>query len=146
MTHRKNVGKSLASDAGFSLLELLVVLTIIGLLATLVAPKVTKYLSGAKSGTAMAQMSSIAQALELYRLEVGSLPSQEAGLFALLEKPANRPRWNGPYLDRPSALTDPWGTNYQYRIPGETGEFDLFSVGADKAVGGTGDDSDLSYR
>lgn len=146
MAHSKNAVKSPRPDAGFSLLEMLVVLTIIGLLATLVAPKVTKYLSGAKSGTAVAQMSSIAQALELYRLEVGSLPSQEAGLTALLERPANRPGWNGPYLDRPSALIDPWGTIYQYRVPGETGEFDLFSMGADKTVGGTGDDSDLSYR
>ncbi|WP_262694149.1 type II secretion system major pseudopilin GspG [Kordiimonas aquimaris] len=144
---KRNVNsQSGETDAGFTLLEILVVLTIVGLLATLVAPKVTKYLSGAKSSTASAQMASIAQALELYRLEVGSLPSTEAGLQALLVRPANRRRWNGPYLERPSALLDPWGNSYQYRVPGETGEFDLLSLGADNQLEGSGDDQDIWYR
>lgn len=134
------------NDQGFSLLEMLVVLTIIGLLTSLVAPKVTKYLSGAKTNTAQAQMTSIAQALELYRLEVGSLPSSEVGLSALITQPANRPRWNGPYLDRETALLDPWGTPYRYNTPGSTGEYDLWSYGADAAEGGTGDASDVWYR
>lgn len=135
-----------STEKGFSLLEMLVVLTIIGLLTSLVAPKVTKYLSGAKASTAKAQLTSIAQALELYRLEVGSLPSTEAGLSALITRPANRQRWNGPYLDRETALLDPWGAPYLYKSPGDTGEYDLWSLGADATEGGTGDASDVWYR
>lgn len=143
---RKTWNKRLRSNQGFSLIEMLVVLTIIGLLTSLVAPKVTKYLSGAKASTAKAQMTSIAQAIALYQLEVGDIPSSEAGLSALIVRPANRPRWNGPYLDRESALLDPWGNSYLYRFPGETGDFDLWSLGSDGAEGGTGDAADVWYK
>lgn len=135
-----------SSESGFSLMEMLVVLTIIGLLTSLVAPRVTKYLSGAKSSTAQAQMASIAQAIALYQLEVGVVPSQEAGLAALIRAPANRPRWNGPYLERPTALIDPWGNPYLYRVPGQFGDFDLLSLGSDGVEGGTGDAADVWHN
>ena len=135
-----------SSESGFSLLEMLVVLTIIGLLTSLVAPRVTKYLSGAKTNTAEAQMASIAQAIALYRLEVGSAPAEQAGLSALLTAPANRPRWNGPYLERASAIIDPWGNPYLYRVPGQSGDYDLLSLGADGVEGGTGEAADVWYN
>lgn len=130
-------------QAGFTLLELLVVLAIIGLLAGLVAPRVIRYLGGARTQAAEVQLRSIAQALELYRLDVGRYPTQAEGLAALVRRPAAAPRWNGPYLDRESALLDPWSVPYQYRQPGRAGAFEVFSLGADNAPGGDGENRDV---
>jgi general secretion pathway protein G len=129
---------------GFTLIELLVVLVILGLLAAFAAPQVLSYLGRAKTDTARAQVQNIAGILDLYRLEVGSYPSQQDGLDALLEEPADAPRWNGPYVKRRDALMDPWGRMYVYRFPGEHGAYDLYSLGADAGEGGDGEDEDVT--
>jgi general secretion pathway protein G len=129
---------------GFTLIELLVVLVILGLLAAFAAPQVLTYLDRAKTDAARAQVQNIAGVLDLYRLEVGSYPSQQDGLDALLEEPADAPRWNGPYVKRRDALMDPWGRMYVYRFPGEHGAYDLYSLGADAGEGGDGEDQDVT--
>lgn len=132
------------SDAGFTLIELLVVLVILGLLAAFAAPQVLKYLGSAKSDAAKAQIQNIASVLDLYRLEVGSYPSEADGLMALIEAPSDAARWNGPYVRQQEAITDPWGEIYSYRMPGEHGDYDVFSLGADQAEGGEGEDQDIT--
>jgi general secretion pathway protein G len=132
------------TQAGFTLIELLVVLVILGLLAAFAAPQVLNYLGRAKTDAAKAQVQNIASILDLYRLEVGSYPSQQDGLNALLEEPADAPRWNGPYVKRRDALVDPWGRMYEYRFPGDHGAYDLFTLGADGGEGGEDEDQDVS--
>lgn len=131
-------------DAGFTLLELLVVLAILGLLAAVAAPQALKQLGGARADTARLQVKNLAAALDLYRLQVGRYPSQQEGLEALVTAPAGAERWNGPYLRTRESLQDPWGVPYVYRFPGERAEFDLVSLGADRAPGGTGENADVS--
>ncbi|MEE9250389.1 MAG: type II secretion system major pseudopilin GspG [Alphaproteobacteria bacterium] len=131
-------------ERGFTLVELLVVLVILGLLATFAAPRVIKYLSGAKVDAAAAQLQNIAATLDLYRLEVGHYPSAEQGLEALVTQPPGVDSWNGPYIKKWEMLIDPWGDPYHYRFPGEHGDFDLFSLGADGAEGGEGEDQDIT--
>jgi general secretion pathway protein G len=121
-----------------------VVLVIIGLLAAFVAPQVLKYLSKAKTDVAKAQIVNIVSILDLYKLEVGRYPDQQEGLEALVQQPPSAPRWNGPYLKKGDALIDPWGEMYQYRFPGEHGDYDLFTLGADRAVGGEGENQDVT--
>jgi general secretion pathway protein G len=130
-------------DAGFTLLEMLVVLAIMGLLAAIVAPQVLKYLGSSRSQTAKVQIQNIGAALELYRLDVGHYPSNEEGLSALVAAPSTAGGWNGPYLQKPSALKDPWGQAYLYRNPGQHGEVDIYSLGSDKAEGGSGEAKDV---
>lgn len=132
------------AEAGFTLIELLVVLVILGLLAAFAAPQVLKYLGSAKSDAANAQIQNIASILDLYRLEVGSYPSDADGLEALVEEPGDAARWNGPYVKKRDALVDPWGQIFAYRMPGEHGEYDLYSLGADQAEGGEGEDQDVT--
>jgi general secretion pathway protein G len=131
-------------QGGFTLIELLVVLVILGMLAAFAAPQVLSYLSQAKTDAAKAQVQNIASILDLYRLNVGRYPSEENGLNALLEPPPDAPRWNGPYVKRRDALIDPWGQMYIYRFPGEFGDYDLYSLGADQAEGGEGEDQDVT--
>jgi general secretion pathway protein G len=131
-------------QAGFTLIELLVVLVILGMLAAFAAPQVLNYLGRAKSDAARAQVQNIASILDLYRLENGRYPDEKDGLEALLEQPADAPRWNGPYVKRRDALIDPWGELYVYRFPGEHGAYDLYSLGADLAEGGEGEDQDVT--
>ncbi len=128
---------------GFTLVELLVVLVILGLIATLVAPRVIKFIAGAKSDTAMLQIERLSSTLELYRLEVGRYPADEESLVALVERPADAEAWAGPYLTKKDGLVDPWGRDYIYRYPGEHGDFDLYSLGADGQEGGDGEDADV---
>jgi len=130
-------------DAGFTLLELLVVLGIIVLLATLAAPQVLRYLGKARTDAARAQISAISTALELYALDNGSFPAQQVGLAALIKAPGGQPRWRGPYLKRADGLIDPWGRPYQYRFPGRNGQAEVFTLGRDNATGGTDEDQDL---
>ena len=130
-------------DGGFTLLEMLVVLAIMGLLAAIIAPQVLKYLGSSRTQTAKVQVQNVVAALELYRLDVGRYPSQEEGLAAVVAAPATAAGWNGPYLQKSAALTDPWGQPYLYRIPGRRGEIDVYSLGSDKAEGGTGEAVDV---
>ena len=131
-------------EGGFTLMELLVVMAIIGLLAVLVAPRVIGFLSGAKVDTANVQIDRLSGVLDLYRLEVGQYPSQDDGLTVLVERPANAGNWNGPYIRNADSLTDPWGNPYVYRYPGEHGEFDLYTLGADGREGGDGENQDIT--
>jgi general secretion pathway protein G len=124
--------------------ELLVVLAILGLLAAIAAPQVMRQLAGAKNGAAEIQIEKLGGILDLYRLESGSYPATAEGLSALIERPAAVSNWNGPYLKNREALTDPWGRPYQYRSPGENGEYDLWSLGADGKPGGEGEDRDVA--
>jgi general secretion pathway protein G len=130
-------------DAGFSLLELLVVLAIMGLLAAIVAPQVMRYLYSSKTKTARVQIENVVGALELYRLDVGRYPTPEENLGALVAAPASATGWNGPYLQRESALKDPWGNPYRYAVPGKHGEIDVYSLGSDNVEGGSGDAQDV---
>jgi len=130
--------------AGFTLLELLVVLAILALLAGLVAPRVLNQLAGAKSDTAKIQINNIETALDLYRLDMGHYPAQSEGLDGLILAPADTPQWRGPYLSKKEGLVDPWGAPYGYRVPGEGREFDIYSLGADKAEGGEGENRDVT--
>jgi general secretion pathway protein G len=134
-----------SSAAGFTLLELLVVLAILGLLATLAGPPVLRYLGKAKADTAKVQLQNLSSTLDLFRLDVGRYPTQDEGLQALLARPPSAEGWNGPYLKKRDSIIDPWGAPYVYRVPGERGEFDLLTYGADKAPGGTGDNQDVAH-
>ena len=132
------------TDAGYSLLEVLVVLSIIALIAAVVGPRLVGYLGKAKADTAKIQMREIASALELYFLDNGAYPSEQAGLGALMSKPADAKRWNGPYLKKAEGLVDPWGQAYTYKLAGGTTGFEIVSLGADGAPGGEGENADLT--
>lgn len=125
---------------GFTLLELLVVLAILGLIATFAAPQVLKWLSGAKSDAARIQIEALGTGIDLYRLEVGNYPPD---LEALVSQPSGADRWNGPYLKKRTLPKDPWGRDYLYRYPGENGAYDLYTLGADGQEGGSGEDADV---
>jgi general secretion pathway protein G len=128
---------------GFTLLELLVVVAIIGLLVGYVAPRYFGQVDKSEVTTARAQIDALEKALDQYRLDTGRYPGTELGLNALVERPPNEPRWNGPYL-RKAVPLDPWGRPYLYRSPGERGEFDLVSYGKDGQPGGAGENADIT--
>jgi general secretion pathway protein G len=130
-------------ESGFTLLEMLVVLAIMGLLAAIIAPQVLKYLGSSRTQTAKVQVQNVVAAAELYRLDVGRYPTPAEGLTALVTAPPTAPGWNGPYLAKTSALVDPWGQPYLYRNPGRHGEIDIYTLGGDKAEGGTGEAADV---
>jgi general secretion pathway protein G len=130
------------NQKGFTLLELLVVMVIIGLLVSYVAPNYFAQLGKSEVKVAKAQINAITKALDSYRLDNGHYPSQESGVNALNIAPPNEPNWKGPYLQKNIPL-DPWGQPYIYRIPGEKNEYDLFSYGKDGKSGGNNDDADI---
>ena len=137
-------GHSTRLRAGFTLLELLVVVAIIGLLVGYVAPRYFGQVGKAETATAKAQIDALEKALDQYRLDTGHYPSTELGLNALVAKPASEPKWNGPYLKKAVPL-DPWNNAYLYKLPGEKGgDFDLVSYGRDGKPGGSGEDADIS--
>lgn len=128
---------------GFTLLELLVVMVIIGLLAGYVGPRFFSQIGKSEVSTAKAQIDAFEKGLDQYRLDVGRYPSTEQGLQALMTAPAGVSRWQGPYL-RKAVPVDPWGNAYRYRHPGEHGEYDIFSYGADGQPGGDGTNADIT--
>lgn len=130
-------------QAAFTLLEILVVLVILGLMASLVGPQLFKQLGGSKTKAAALQIQELGAALDLYRLELGRYPSTDEGLDALISKPRNVENWNGPYLKKNVIRIDPWGNPYHYSAPGKNGEFDLWSLGADNGEGGDGENRDV---
>lgn len=127
---------------GFTLLELLVVMVIIGLLAGYVGPKYFAQIGKSEVKTAKSQIDSLSKALDQYRLDVGHYPSTESGLAALNAAPANEAKWQGPYLAK-KVPNDPWGKPYQYKMPGEHGDYDLWSFGNDGNSGGSGGAADV---
>ena len=127
---------------GFTLLELMVVMVIIGLLASYVAPRYFTQVGKSEVKVARAQIDAFEKALDQYRADTSRYPSTEQGLDALVKKPNGEARWDGPYLKRAVPL-DPWGRPYQYKAPGEHGEFDIFSLGRDGVPGGSGDSADI---
>jgi general secretion pathway protein G len=128
---------------GFTLMELLVVILIIGLLTGIVGPRLMGQIARSETTTARAQLDAFDKALQAFRVDVGHYPTTTQGLAALLAAPADEPRWHGPYLQG-DIPPDPWGSPYQYRAPGNAGrDFELMSWGHDKVPGGTGDDADI---
>lgn len=140
-THRASLRRR---DAGFTLLELLVVLAIMGLLAAIAGPQVLKYLGSSRTQTAKVQIQNLVASVELFYLDVGRYPSEAEGLKALVEPTPTAPGWNGPYLRKAEALRDPWGAPYLYHSPGKAKPFDVISLGSDGAEGGTGDAQDIA--
>ena len=131
------------SIKGFTLIELLVVLVILGLLSGLVGPQVMKHVGDSKTKAAALQIEELSAALDIYRLEVGNYPASSQGLQALVTQPENQGGWNGPYLRKRLVPKDPWSQEYHYKYPGENGEFDLYSLGADNAAGGSSENTDI---
>lgn len=128
---------------GFTLLELLVVIVVIGLLAGLVAPRYFDQVGKSNTKIANAQINSLEKALDQYRLDVGAYPTSDQGLPALFVRPSGVEKWQGPYLKKP-APPDPWGRAYRYKSPGDHGDYDLISFGADGQAGGVGENVDVS--
>ena len=128
---------------GFTLLELLVVVAIIGLLSAYVGPRVLSHLGRSETAVAKAQVDAFAKALDTYRLDIGRYPTTEQGLNALVVAPATETRWRGPYLGK-AVPNDPWGRAYVYRAPGTGKDFDLVSYGKDGSPGGSAEDADIS--
>jgi general secretion pathway protein G len=131
------------SSSGFTLLELLVVMVIIGLLAGYVAPRYFSQVGKSEVKVAQAQIVALGKALDTYRLDTGRYPTTEQGLNALMVRPQNEPKWQGPYLQKAVPL-DPWGRVYQYKMPGEHGDFDLWSFGKDGQPGGNDEAADIT--
>jgi general secretion pathway protein G len=128
---------------GFTLLELMVVLLILAMLAAIAAPRVTKYLRQAKTQTAKIQVEALSAAVDSFHLDTGRFPSSSEGLNSLLEKPADGSNWDGPYVKKKDSLMDPWGHPYLYRYPGQHGDYDVYTLGADQREGGEGDARDI---
>jgi general secretion pathway protein G len=131
------------TETGFTLLELLVVLGIIAMLAGIVGPQVMKHMGESKTKAAKVQIEDLAATLDMYKLDLGSYPTSEQGLQALIESPDSSKRWNGPYLSKGKIPLDPWQNEYRYVSPGEHGRFDIISLGADAKEGGEGEDRDI---
>ncbi len=136
-----HIYKKVNDKKGFTLVELLVVMVIIGLLAALVGPRLFPKLGKGKQAAAKAQIELLGQALDQYRLDVGTYPTTEQGLNALITNPGVQ-KWDGPYLKKGLPL-DPWGNPYTYQHPGSHGEYDIISYGRDGKPGGEGEDKDV---
>ncbi len=145
LAHRRRGSSSTRqTERGFTLVEMLVVITIIALIMALVGPRVLNYLTDAKIKTAKIQITSLENALDLYYLDANRYPTTSEGLRALVERPGGTAAWSGPYLKGNTVPNDPWGRPYVYRSPGEHGAYDIMSYGADGQEGGTGADGDIT--
>lgn len=131
-----------SSNKGFTLVEILVVLVIIGLIASLVGPRLFPKLGKGKQSAAKAQIELLGQALDQFRLDIGRYPTTQEGLSALVVNPGGLDQWEGPYLKK-DLPKDPWDRPYVYQCPGTHGEYDLYSYGRDGALGGEGEDKDV---
>jgi general secretion pathway protein G len=131
-------------ERGFTFIELLAVLLILGLLAAIATPQVMKYLGRARTDSARLQVQGLGGAVDLYYLDIGRYPSNQEGLKALVDRPPAQDKWNGPYVKKRDMLVDPWGRPYRYRFPGQHGDYDIYSLGADDAEGGEGDNRDVT--
>jgi len=132
------------TDQGFTLVEMLVVITIIALIMALVGPRVLNFLGESKVKAAKIQIQSLASALDLYALDAGQYPSSSEGLEALMRRPGGATAWSGPYLKGDVVPKDPWGKPYIYRSPGQHGAYDILSYGSDGQEGGTGAAADIT--
>jgi general secretion pathway protein G len=132
------------AERGFTLVEMLVVITIIALIMSLVGPRVLNYLSDSKVKAAKIQIESLSTALDLYFRDTGQYPTSSEGLTALVERPGGAPFWNGPYLKGTAIPKDPWGHAYLYRSPSEHGAYDIVSYGSDGQEGGVGAAADIT--
>lgn len=141
---RRSVGESDDRESGFTLVELLVVLAIIALIATLAAPQVLRYLGSARTNAAKAQVRNIESALELYYVDNAKYPTTEEGLSALVTAPAGEARWNGPYLKGTTGLKDPWGKPYSYEVKADASGVVIRTFGKDGKPDGTGEDQDVT--
>ena len=142
--HRPKRNLRLRGERGFTLVELLVVITIIALIMGIVGPRVLNYLTESKAKAAKIQIESFASALDLFFLDTGRYPNGSEGLNALVARPGNIAAWNGPYLKGGLVPPDPWGNSYVYRAPGRNGAYDILSYGADGTEGGTGAGQDIT--
>jgi general secretion pathway protein G len=136
--------RSAAYQAGFTLVEMLVVLTIIALILGLVGPRVLNYLGESRTKTAKLQIESFGSALDLFYLDAGRYPTTSEGLTALVQRPTGTEVWNGPYVKGGKVPSDPWGNPYQYRSPVESAPYEIVSYGADGHEGGSGTAADIS--
>jgi len=136
--------KNRRNERGFTLVEVLVVITIIALMMGLVGPRVLNYLSESKTKAAKIQIESLSASLDLFFIDAGRYPTSSEGLTALTVRPGSAIGWNGPYLRGNSVPNDPWGRPYVYRSPGEHGPFDIISYGADGQEGGSGAGVDIT--
>jgi general secretion pathway protein G len=141
--HQRPRRRARGGEAGFTLVEILVVITIIGLIMALVGPRVLNYLAESKVKAARIQVESFASSLDLFYLDAGRYPSTSEGLAALAQRPGGIDAWNGPYLRTGLVPNDPWGRPYIYRSPGEHGPYDIISYGSDGQQGGTGTAADI---
>lgn len=130
-------------SGGFTLVELLVVLVILGLVMGLVGPRVLNYLTSSRTRAAALQLSSFKSSLDLFYLDMGRYPSKNEGLSALVTRPGSAQGWNGPYLQQQAVPADPWGNAYQYTVPGDKAPYRILSYGADGVAGGSGADGDI---
>jgi general secretion pathway protein G len=139
----KNKKNNLKRQRGFTLIELMVVMIILGLLAALVVPKMFGRIGQAKQKAAYAQIELFGTALDSFYLDVGRYPTTSEGLQALITRPPGVEGWNGPYLKKSEIPLDPWNNPYHYESPGKHGDYDLYSYGADNAEGGEGENKDI---
>jgi general secretion pathway protein G len=140
---RRRSGPIGLGEAGFTLIELLIVVIILGVLAGLVGPRLFGRVGQSRQAAARVQIELLGAALDQFKLDVGRYPSSQEGLQALQQSPGNAPGWEGPYLKK-EVPRDPWGSPYQYRSPGEHGEYDVVSLGSDGAPGGDGEAADVT--